>query len=279
MTRNKKTKRRSQGGFWRRAFVAGLVGCFMALVAKAVLSEIVSRATWVTAYGIAAAVFLLLVSLYGVRRRLAWLAARIPIGSVRSWLYLHLYGGVLFILLVFMHSDFSVPTGKVTLWLWLLSIWTVLSGFFGLALQQWLPRVLGAGLETEVLYERIPELVAEIREKAETLVEASSDPVKALYSRRLAPVLASPHRRLMFFLDIGGGESNSLREIEFLRQKMPAEEKLRLDQLARLVATKREIDAQYTVQGPLRWWLFTHVPLSMVVWALLILHVFAVLYY
>ena len=47
----------------------------------------------------------------------------------------------------------------------------------------------------------------------------------------------------------------------------------------RLFRAKLEIDAHYTLQQPLRWWLYTHLPVSFVVLALLALHLYTVLFY
>ncbi len=270
---------RPEGARWRRAFTAATALCALAFLVNAAFFELSPANIWGLTYGTAAAVLLLLVTLYGARRRSMRLAAKMRLGRTRSWLYLHLYGGMLFLLLLLMHSAFAVPSGTVTFWLWILSLWTVVSGLAGLALQQWLPRVLGSGLDIEVLYERIPQLVQEIRTQAEALVETCTEPVQDLYTRSVAPALAGPKRRLSFLLDITGGRSDGLRQLEFLKDLLDREEKEKLTQLAQLYRTKRQIDAHYTLQRVLRWWLYAHVPVSIVVWGLLILHLFSVFYY
>ena len=279
MKRTIRSRKRPEGLRWRRAAVVAAFLCSLAFLTNLFFFEVNPANVWGMTYGVAAASLLLLVTLYGARRRSMKLAARWRLGRTRSWLYLHLYGGGLFLLLMLMHSGFAVPSGTITLWLWLLSLWTALSGLAGLALQQWLPRVLGSGLDIEVLYERIPELVREIRAKAEALVATCTEPVQALYRRSVAPALAGPERRLGFFLNITGGRSDDLRQLEFLQGLLEAEEKEKLEQLARLYRSKRQIDAHFTLQRVLRWWLYAHVPVSIVVWVLLILHLFTVLYY
>lgn len=274
-----RSRKRPEGQRWRRGFLAAAGLCVTAFLVNLTFFEVSPANSWGLAYGISAAVLLLLVSLYGVRRRSMRLAAKIRLGKTRSWLYLHLYGGSLFLLLMLMHSGFAVPSGAITFWLWVLSLWTALSGFAGLALQQWLPRVLGSGLQIEVLYERIPELVGEIRSKAEALVATCSEPVQTLYARSVAPALAGPQQRLGFFLDITGGRSDGLRQLEFLRDLLAAEEQEKLKELAHLYRTKKQIDAHFTLQKALRWWLWAHVPVSIVLWVLLVLHLFTVFYY
>ena len=60
---------------------------------------------------------------------------------------------------------------------------------------------------------------------------------------------------------------------------MPVQEKEKLDRLQSFYKTKLEIDAHYTLQRTLRWWLFLHVPLSLVVLVLMMIHLLSVWYY
>lgn len=271
--------RRRQAGRWRQGFAAAVLLAAVAYAANLVLAEIDSGNGWGLAYGIAAAALLVLGSVYGLRRRTMARATRHGLGSARSWLLAHLYGGLLFLLFMLMHSGFALPDGLLTWALWLLAWWTVASGLAGLALQRWLPRALGSGLGTEVLYERIPELVAEIRDKAERLAARCSEPVQALYGERVAPTLETAKRRPIYFLDITGGKQAHLKEFDYLAKLLPDVERRKLRRLAELYKTKMQIDAHYTLQGALRWWLWLHVPTSFVLLLLLALHVFAVLYY
>lgn len=279
MKRTLRSRKAPEGRRWRWATAVAAAACGVLFLVNLLLFEVDPAGSWGLAYGTAAVVLLLVVSLYGMRRRAMWLAARIHLGRARSWLYLHLSAGTLFLLLMLMHSGFALPSGSLTFWLWALSLWTVLSGFVGLALQQWLPRVLGSGLDVEVLYERIPELVAEIRAKAQAVVATATEPVQDVYARSVAPALVGPRRRMSFFFDITGGRSEGLRQLDFLHGLLADDEKAKLAELARLYRTKRQIDAHYTLQRALRWWLWGHLPVSIVVWILLLLHLFTVFYY
>ncbi|MEM7482353.1 MAG: hypothetical protein AAF481_14345 [Acidobacteriota bacterium] len=271
--------RRAAGRRWRRAFavVAGL--CLLVFAVNAQFFEVNPGNPWGLGYGIAAALLLLVTALYSLRRRFPRWATRRRLGSARTWLYLHLYGGALFALLMLMHSGFSVPTGAVTWWLWLLSLWTVASGLAGLALQQWIPRVLGSSLEVEAIYERIPELVHELSAEADALATTCVEPVQTLYSRRLAPALASPQPRLRFYFDATGGRDTALKEVEVLHPLLPPEEQAKLAGLSKMYRTKTQLDAQFTLQRGLRLWLWAHVPVSTAVLVLLAVHLFAVWYY
>ena len=269
----------TEARLWRWGGFGAALVCGAVYVANLIVGGLRPGSLLGITYGAAALVMLVVVGAWGLRRRTMRFASRRRLGSARTWLYLHLYGGGLFVLLMLMHTAFRLPRGPVTAGLWLLSLWTALSGVFGLLLQRWLPKVLTSGLSMEVNADRIPELVEEVRTKAETLAARCSEPVREVYRRRVAPQLAAPRRRLRFFFDITGGSQNRLRELDYLRTFLPPEETARLDGLSRLLESKLEMDAHFTLQTALRWWLYLHVPTSIVLVLFLVAHLFTVFYY
>ena len=263
---------------WLPAF-ALLAGVCLALYAiNALLWDLRPGSVLGISYGIAATVSLAGAALYGARRRAMPLASRRGLGSAAGWLRFHLYGGTLFLLLVLMHTGFRWPTGTLMTWLWILSLWTALSGLAGRLLQKWIPRVLASG-SIEVNYDRIPELVGEIRERAEHLAAGCDRAVQGLYARKIAPVLAAPARSALFFLDPTGGARARLKDLEYLAGLLPEGEREKLRRLEDLYRTKLEIDAHFTLQQVLRGWLWIHVPPSLVLLALVAVHVFTICYY
>jgi hypothetical protein len=262
-----------------RVFVMAVAVCGVVYFLNAAFSEIRPSNVLGLSYGTAAAVLLVGTALWGLRRRMTRIALQHGLGRAHTWLQFHLYGGALFLLLVFMHSGFHQPHGVLTWWLWFLSIYVTASGIGGVLLQKWIPKILTSGLAIEVVYERIPEIIHEISEKADALVQTCADPVKDFHRRNVAVALAAPQPRLIYCLDITGGIQSRLQQFEYLRSFLPSEEKEKLRQLAAIYKTKLEIDAHYTLQRLLRWWLYTHVPASLVLLVLLGLHLFAVLYY
>lgn len=264
---------------WLLAFVAAVVVALGLFAVNVGIAEVRSESTWGLSYGIAAAVLLVAVLALGVRRRTMRLSSRLGLGTARSWLYFHLYGGALFLLLVLMHSEFRLPSGWVTSWLWCLSLWTAVSGALGLTLQQWIPRVLASGLSTEVLYERIPELVDEVRERAAEVAAASGEAIQGLYEREVAPELVAPRWRPLFFFDITGGVHARLKEFRYLESFLSEEERERLETLGGLLKAKLEMDAHFTLQHALRVWLYLHVPTSVLLLVFVVIHVLSVLNY
>ncbi len=272
-------KRWVQSPRWFWSFVIVTTGFLVLYLLNLILSEINAGNWWGITYGTTATLLMVGAALLGVRRRTMKMAAKRNLGKSRAWLQFHLYAGMLSLLLVFMHSGFHIPSGSMNWWLWFLSLWVTVSGLFGVLLQKVIPRVLGSGLTIEVMYERIPELVTQIREAADKLIETCTDPVRDFYRKNVSAFLATPESRLMYYIDITGGIQARMRQFDYLRRVLSVEEKEKLDRLESLYRTKLEIDAHFTLQKTLRWWLYTHVPVSLVLLVLIALHLYAVLYY
>ena len=269
----------SEATVWRWGFLTVAALCVVLFAVNLALWEVHPGSTLGMAYGIAATAFLVGAALYGARRRGMRFASRRGLGRSRSWLYFHLYGGSLFLLLMLMHSGFALPVGALNWGLWLLSLWTAASGLGGLMLQRWIPRVLASGLSVEVNYDRIDEITTDIRERAEKLAASCDDSVQALFKKTVAPTLAAPERGLIFFLDPTGGIQARLAPFRYLEGRLPPEERAKLADLEKLFRAKLEVDAHYTLQRALRSWLYFHAPLSFLLLALVVIHISTVLYY
>ena len=235
--------------------------------------------TWGLVWGGVAAALALFGAGYGVRRRSLRLATRWRAGKAATWLRLHLLSGALFLLAIEIHIGFRLPEGWLTWALWLVSLATVAGGAVGLTLQRWIPRQLASGLSHEVHYERIPELVAALRERAEAIGEGGNEAIRRLWEDQVAGEMERPRRRPVFFLDITGGIRGRLEPFRHLARFLPEGDRERLDELEALYRAKLEIDAHLTLQGALRGWMMAHSPLAVLLVGLLALHVFSVLYY
>ncbi len=267
--------RRLRSPRWFVTFVVAVLMCVVALVVNRWSGPLRPGTTWGWVYGALAAAMLLGAAAYVVRRRLV----RYAVGSAQGWLQFHIYGGTLFILLVLMHTGFRLPAGILGWSMWLLSMWLVFSGLLGMVLQRWIPALLASGLTTDVLYDRIPELVVSISEQATALVATCDQAVQDFYERSLAASMAGPQPRLIYYIDITGGIQSRTRQFDHLRGFLPAGEVEKLNNLETLFRAKLEMDAHYTLQRTLRWWLYGHVPGSVVLIALVGFHIFSILYY
>ena len=264
----------SEKWFWASAVATALA--IVVFIINALVAEIDPANAWGVAYGIVATVLMVILAAWAVRRRTMRIRST---GRAQTWVQAHVYGGWLFIVLTLMHSGFRAPRGSLTGWLLFSAIWVSVSGMFGVLLQKWIPRMLTSGVSIEVLYERVPELVDALRAKAEELVAGASEAIQDFYARNIARALRAPESRLMFFIDITGGIALRTKQFEYLRRLLTPEDQPKLDQLEKYFRTKLELDAHYTLQKALRWWLYLHVPVSLLLIVLAGIHIFSVIVY
>lgn len=260
---------------WARAFIIALCIFGTMYTVNAIFFDVNPSNGWGLTYGWVAAVLMFGAGLYAARRRML----HRHLGKSKVWVEFHLYGGTLAAVLVLFHTGFTFPDGVFNWLLWGLAAWITLSGLFGLALQRWIPRLLASGLSVEAAYERIPELVQQLRERAEKLVASCTAPIKDFYQSNVAAALVEPQPRFIYYLDVTGGIQSRVRQFDFLRRVLSTDEKPKLDEIQLIFKTKLELDAHYSLQRALRWWLYTHVPLSFVLLVMILLHIWAVWYY
>ena len=139
--------------------------------------------------------------------------------------------------------------------------------------------MLTSGRSMEVNFDRIPDLVDAIRKRAEEQIKGCEEPVKGFCMKNVLPSLQAPTVRLIYFFDITGGLAERLREFDYLYRFLGPIETQKLDNLLQLYKTKLMIDAHYTLQRPLRFWLYAHLPASMLLLVLVVMHFLSVFYY
>ncbi len=260
---------------WWRVFLVGVGICVAAPVVELALGAPGGAAAWTVGYGAAAATVLGGAVAAAGRRR----APRRGPGASYHWLQFHVYGGTLFLVLVLLHTGLRLPNGAIGWGLCTTAVWVVATGLVGVLIQKWVPTALSSGLTTEVHYDRIPELVAHVRGKVEDLVAVADESVRSFYQTNLAAALAGPQTRLIYFVDITGGIQTRMQHLDHLQQFLGDADRRIVDELRTLLRTKLEMDAQYTLQKALRWWLYAHVPVAVALTVLVAFHVFAVWYY
>ncbi len=256
-------------------FVWGLAICLVLGLINAWTSELHPRTNWGMGYGIAAALLLLVALLYAARRR----APRRGPFAVHAWLQIHIYGGLLYLMLVLLHTGFGWPQGTLAWGLWLTSLWIVLSGLAGTMIQTWIPSLLTSSLSTEAHYDRIEGLVDELRNRARKTAHLAGSSVEEFHDEHVAPLMTGPQPRWIYFFDIRGGIHSRTRHFSHLRDILGGSDKQHLEEIRRLAVTKLELDVHYTLQRALRWWLYGHVPVSLVLAVLVGFHIFSILYY
>jgi hypothetical protein len=185
----------------------------------------------------------------------------------------------------------------------------MLSGFYGLALQQVIPKQMMERLSREVIYDQIPYLRKMLAESATRLREelAAAQPPDATAPRipsfaggaAAALAVARPDivetrvtlvevldRDVLPYLRSRAASRSKLRHrqiseniFRMLRLSVVEEYRTRVDEMRVWCDDRRQMDLQETMQHWLHYWLFVHVPLSMLLLLWTAWHAFTGLYY
>jgi hypothetical protein len=119
-------------------------------------------------FGIAGSILMVFAGVLGARRKVPmW-----QIGRATFWMRGHIWLGLLSYPLILFHGGFGLG-GPLTLVLMVLFTIVILSGIFGLLLQQVMPRLLLTRVPLESVYEQIDSIVGQLRSESDALVAAA----------------------------------------------------------------------------------------------------------
>ncbi len=93
-----------------------------------------------------------------------------PLGRIKTWLKAHTWLGLLSFLLILMHSGFRWGHGLAAAMMWMFSV-IVVSGLFGVGLQNYIPRRMTELVKCETVFEEIPTVVNGLCFEADERVE------------------------------------------------------------------------------------------------------------
>ncbi|MEO7319669.1 MAG: hypothetical protein ABIZ56_11825 [Chthoniobacteraceae bacterium] len=233
-------------------------------------------------YGALALAIFLFASALGVRKKKRlW-----RIGNVQLWLRAHIWLTILTIPLIAFHSGMQIGGPQTTTLMVLYTI-VMVSGFFGLALQNFMPRMMMERLAREVVYEQIPHIRGLIAESARgmraALLETIAPPVAKDAAGEGAPAVAvetdSSVSVILEFLDeeclpyleaprikatrMRLGDHRASDDL-FRLLRLNASDNFRgkLDELQGWCDDRRLMDLQTKMHHWLHGWLLIHVPVS-----------------
>ncbi len=236
-------------------------------------------------YGIAGSALLLFHGLFPIRRRMPTQ----HFGRATTWMKGHIWLGLLSVPLILFHSGFHLG-GALTTVLMILFGLVVLSGVFGLIVQQILPRMMMTQVPMETIYEEIPHVLDQLRKEAEELVTAicgplenpnprppesdrirtgpgaldtpwaaleGSAPLKEFYRHHIRPFLQGS--------GYDGDLATSARAnvlFQQVRTLLPPPQHKALSELEAICEERRQLALQSRLHLWLHGWLLVHTPLS-----------------
>jgi hypothetical protein len=227
------------------------------------------------------------------RPRWAWLGAR------QTWLRGHIWLGLLSVVLVLCHSSFRWG-GPLEMILWVVLLVVVTSGVVGLILQNLLPRLVTARVPCEAPYEQIPHLYQAMRRKADAIIDEVCGPhapgphslentvavvqyasdaraqLRDFYEQEVRPFLGPrvPRNSPLFNPQQAEAHFDKMKKLAALSEVAES-----VADIAMLCVERRLLREQERLHTWLHGWLLIHVPLSVALLVLGVLHVVAALYY
>lgn len=201
------------------------------------------------------------------------------LGRARTWMALHVWLGLVCLPVILVHAGFGLggPIAAVTLVLFLL---VTASGIWGFVLQQWLPEQLLDDAPNETVASQIEFVAkrhaAEAGRLVETLLDISGDEELAGFRDRvLLPFLEGERRRRSPLRSRAEAE----RSFSRLRESLPHSAAPAIDRLEALVELRRQWDHQKRLNWWLHGWLMVHLPLSIAMTGLMLVHAVRALKY
>jgi hypothetical protein len=255
------------------------------------------------AFGVAGSALMLYAGLLSIRKKVPrWQR----LGTAQTWLRGHIWMGLLSVPLILFHAGFRFGGLLETALLIVLAL-IVLSGIVGLALQTYLPRLMKIAVPSEAIYEAIPAGCAALRKTADEAVIAvcssliqsaspklvtvkpttgddeSTGALREFYVDVIRPFLAPETMRLQ---DMATARARSLASqveaaalFEHLRVRLPAEFYPALECLSDVCDERRQLLRQWRMYHYLHGWTFVHIPLSVLLLVLGILHAATAVYF
>ena len=213
-----------------------------------------------TGYVLLAAILFL--ALYNLRKKLPIL----PWTTSAAWLQLHLYVGLGTAILLGLHINWRVPDGILETTLATLYLATFASGLFGIYWTRTLPRKL-ARVSEEVIYERIPLLRSQVRDRAEqavleTVRSSGATTLGEFYSDRLHDFFGKSRGLRYFLRPSNRGRRKLLAELTEVNRYLSEPEQKTCEQLFALIRRRDDLDYHAALQWRLKTWLFVHIGLT-----------------
>lgn len=249
-------------------------------------------------FGLAGSVLMIFAGLLAGRKKVP----RWRIGTARTWLKAHIWLGLLSVPLILFHAGFQWG-GLLEQVLLAVFALVILSGLAGVAFQQYLPHHIKDATPRETMFEQIPHVCAALRATADERVaavcgslfppaddeartggaaasartgSAELEILRAFYVKTVRPFLAAdapPDARLM------NPSRAAAKFAEVRPESIPAAGRDVLKQLAGICDERRELARQARLHYWLHLWLFIHVPLSLSLLVLGLLHAIMSVYY
>ena len=252
-------------------------------------------------YGIAGFAMMVFAGLLAARKKVpVW-----RVGRAQTWMRGHLWLGLLSFPVILFHAGLAFGGSLTRLMMWTFVV-VIISGVVGAALQHYLPRLMFARVPMETIFEEIPHVRAQLlveadgivsdacgglavvsdpeaerthaaASKLQTAIRVDADeaaPLREFYMTEMRSFIAEPDRGHQL-----QEKSHSDQVFARLRAVLPATLHAAVADLENICEEERQLSRQRRLHVWLHGWLLTHVPLSLALLVLAIIHIVTALRY
>jgi len=266
------------GIVWRRIFVVLLIAVSASYFWYIRNEFPHGGSRWGLIYGIAGFAIILLLAFFGIRKR----AYRSTFGTLEQWLQSHIYLGILVLIILFFHTGGRF-NDKIAVTTFILVAIVVMSGVLGAILYVTVPRLL-TEVESNLTVEELSEQLNQLAKSMARLASGRSTAFQRIYNelmRESRPGWLAGWRLLLSRMrrkgDQGPGAWANMLSL------VPKEEQEELRQMLVVARQRREfllrLIYQQRYKNVLEAWLYVHVPFTIALLVLAVVHVAAVFYY
>lgn len=216
------------------------------------------------------------------------------VGSSQTWLRGHLWMGLLSVPLILLHCGFRWG-GLLEQILLVVFFAVICSGIYGLALQQFLPRMMSQAVPAQAIAPQIGMACQKLRDSLEQKLQKVCGPafLDALQSSRERQNYSPELELARFYWDVArnylspdataghelANPTLATARFERLRESLPEQFWNTVEQLRRGCDERRQLLSQSGLHLWLHGWLLLHVPLSVILLVLGLLHAVLAVYY
>jgi hypothetical protein len=202
-------------------------------------------------------------------------------GRLSVWLNAHIYLGTIAVAAILCHSSFRMG-GVLTAWLLTFFTLTVVSGLLGMWLSRTVPRLLTRIEESPAIIEDLLSIRSDCIRGLLDLAAAGSAQFRAAVQGNLMKETGSWARMFRFYrrrstLEMELPEFQRQQEGALLR--LPKIERDSFKRAAEYALTLNKMNAELFLHRVLRGWMTWHAVSSVVMFGLVVAHIFSVLYY
>lgn len=231
-------------------------------------------------YGLLGVGLLLILMLYGLRKR----AYTVRIGMLQTWVHSHIYLGLLMLVIILLHSGFRFHDTVAVTALILLTV-VVVSGVVGVVLYTLVPPLL-INVDSNLT---VPDMSVKVNQLAQAmarLASGKSAAFQAVYTNLLQAQRPHPLAgwRLLFGRPgLREADEATDKVLQVNLEKVEPQEQTDLAQLYVLAGEMRQMHLRLMQKQRYRnildVWLYLHVPLSFALLLVVAVHVIVAFYY